>query len=117
MFESSKSFDISQMKGAALNQVCVGLYQVILHFENNISVSCESQMSILDNRVLEVVFPPPSSSVGILKLLGQQIAAVELDQAENLLLTFPGGIVVEVERDNEGYESFHVWIGKEFLIV
>ena len=117
MIESSENFDITLIKGKVLNQVCIGLYQVILNFDDDISISCESKIYIWDNKITkEMVFPSHIGTMRILKLLGQQVVDVELDKNETLLLTFSGEIVVEIECENDGYESFQISIGKNFMI-
>jgi len=118
MLETSENFDISLITGKVLNQVCIGLYQVILRLDDDISISCHSKMYILNDKITkELVFPPHNSSVGILRLLGEQVVGVELDESETLILAFQSDIVIEIECDNDGYESFEVWMGNNFLIV
>jgi hypothetical protein len=118
MLESSKNFDINHIEEKVLNQVCIGLYQLALHFDSDISVSCGSKMYILeDGGTKQIVFPPYSESCGILKLLGEKTRKVQLDQEETLYITFQSNITLVIERDNEGYESFEIWIGNDFLIV
>ena len=118
MIETSENFDISLIKGKVLNQICIGLYQVVLRFDDDISISCESKIYIFDDKTTKkVVFPPNTSCVGILRLLGEKVVSVELNQNENLIITFPSKIVVEIEREIDGYESFQIWIGENFLVV
>jgi hypothetical protein len=118
MIETSENFNISLIKGKTLNQVCIGLYQVVLRFDNDISISCASKMYLIDGKSnKEAVFPPYSKCFGILELLGEQIINVELDQNETLRVIFQSKTAVEIEGKNEGYEAFEIWINNNFLIV
>ena len=103
--------DLSFLDGRTLLQVCVGLYQVILKFDEDVSISIEGKFKVVQagktqrkNKAL-----PLSASV-LLRLVGQTIKRVEGEPSGTLFLDFGDGntlIILDSNREFESYQVVH----------
>lgn len=115
MIDQTINFNIANLSGASLTFLGIGEFQITLGFGDTGSISSEYQV----RRIWpgdQIVFPPPPASAPILDLLGQSIRKASLDENESISLEFSNGTVLRVECQNEGYESYQIHIGSDFLI-
>jgi hypothetical protein len=100
MFGLERDVDLSFLRGRECIQVCVGLYQVILHLDESIHLSIESTCQ-LNGKVVKTYGR-------LCSLLGQEVVAVRQEGGGSLVMTFNKGDVLEITDDNPGTESYQI---------
>jgi hypothetical protein len=100
MYGLEESVDLSFRQGKRCVQVCVGLYQVILHLGEFIQLSIESTCRLNDDEVKHYG--------RLCDLLGQEVVATRREGRGSLVMTFDKGDVLEVTNDNPGQESYQI---------
>jgi hypothetical protein len=104
--------------GATLTQVCTGLHEVILHFDNGtaITIECDVTGRIADS--IDTFSESTSFGKWVVAALGRKIRSIEPKNSKSLLLTFDGDFSMEIHDSNAPhYESFTVQNGKTVIVV
>ena len=108
--------ELGEMRGNII-QICIGLYQIILNVSDDISISIESNFSVIDAvGTKEVVNPPYHRSSAILMLLDKNLLGASFVESGNLVLTFSDGFKIEIEKGDQEYESFQISKGDNFVV-
>ena len=100
MYGLKRDVDLSFLQGRECIQVCVGLYQVILHLGESINLSIESTCH-LNGKVVKTYGR-------LCSLLGQEVVAVRQERGGSLVMTFNKGDMLEITNDNPGQESYQI---------
>jgi hypothetical protein len=89
-------------------QICVGLYQILLVFTNDLIITIESNyLFSLDENWIELSGENPADSHKILCLLGQTIT--EASQSNDSIdISFSGEAFIKVVLDKSGFESLNI---------
>ena len=105
--ESEKDFEFLKYKD--LVQVCVGLNQVILRFDDDIVISIETPLTLQNEAGSKITYES-NKDIGkeLMSLLGERIVNVSVVRPRILRLAFNTGTVVDLIEDEEPYESFHI---------
>lgn len=109
MYGLPKQTDLSFLANLELIQVCIGIYQVILHFdkETSISLECEYQVN-----------GKTKDLIGLVSLLGQHIIDVTIqDEKGEIVLKFSQEGVLVFRDSNLNYESYQIMGQGKALIV
>lgn len=108
MFGLTTATDISFLSGVKLEQVCVGLCQVILNFSSEVSISIEGEYEV-DGNVADLM--------GLVRLLGKRLTH-PINRGEGILeLAFSNGIVLIIRDSNPNGESYQVTARDRQIIV
>ncbi|MCC2672621.1 MAG: hypothetical protein K0Q72_5093 [Armatimonadetes bacterium] len=109
-----EDLDLRFLRGARLIQVCLGEYEIQLHFHPVGSISVEGDWDLLDvggqqldRRYAEGPRPP----FQLHRLLGQQVVGSEVAAPEWFALRFEHGDVLRVFDRSVEYESFSIQPG------
>jgi hypothetical protein len=78
MYGLSKDIDLDFMINAELDQVCIGLYHILLHFEKSLQISIQSTCYLIDDQgqSLTIPYDDPRRSGQLTALLGSSITSV-----------------------------------------
>jgi hypothetical protein len=111
MYGVPADLDLTFLHGATLIQVCIGQYEVQLHFHPVGSISIEGRWELLDAPGLRIDGSANGSKTAtshLQRLLGEQIVASEVRAPLWFALQFSGGEVLRVYDDSAEYESFSI---------
>jgi len=109
MFGLSENNDLSFLTGKEVIQVCVGVYQTILAFDGDTSISLECDFQLTRAPGTKDKEDACSSSPqGILTLLGSKITDVTNEGGGTLTLQFSDGSTFRILDSNREYESYQI---------
>lgn len=110
--------ELKFLLGLPLFQVCIGANEVILNFDEDVSITVESTISFHDAGGHKAIYSPlQSAALALVKLLSSKIDGLSLDQDGTLSLHFGTGDTLIVHKDPGPYESYHVKRQREVYIV
>ncbi len=95
----SSNVNLDFLLGLELQQVCVGIHQVILNFSSATSIAIESEYRLND---------APSAPATLCSLLGRSVERVSNTGDGSFLLVFTKGYQLRVLDSNEEYESYQI---------
>ena len=104
--------------GKALIQICIGSHQVILQFEDNLSISVETKIEhdIPDEgaRHYNEYWKQDTS---LSRLLGARIDDIDVILSRRLCLKFSNEHSISVDDDSNEYEAMAIRIDGDLIIV
>jgi hypothetical protein len=99
--------DLDFLVGSTLLQVCIGENELILRFDEEISITIESKFLVRDSNGLETAFDSSrSAAASLVKLLSDTVKNVLGQSDGTLRLWFTRGDILEIFDSSEGYESY-----------
>jgi hypothetical protein len=118
MFGLPADTDLSFLHGRQLTQVCVGQYQVLMHFDEEVSISVDSEIDISHEATAMADQSTSSANPGdLLPALGALVKNASAPGDGSLVISFDNGVVVKVLDSSLRYESYQIWNGSEIIIV
>jgi Family of unknown function (DUF6188) len=100
--------DLAPLSGTEVIQICFGATQLQIHFANQSSIFVESEV-VFVNADGEVRIEDYSQAASLLcRILGDRTLAATRREDGGLLMTFAGGITLQVLNDSARFESFQV---------
>jgi hypothetical protein len=104
-----KDVNLRFLVGKELIQVAVGLYDIILNFDGQLSISVQTTLYHGKEGEPLVAYEVGPSSAGILMpLLGNSIKRFIANQDGTLSMIFSNGECVEIRDDNTHYECYQI---------
>lgn len=104
---------LHSLVGAQVSQICFGLFQCILNFDIDMSISIESKClytSPLGDRIPITSYA--KCAVDLCELLGINVTSAGEDIGGGLIIRFVNDATLHVLNDNKEFESFQIRIGK-----
>jgi Family of unknown function (DUF6188) len=112
-----QGIDLGFFVGQTVDQICIGLHEILLNFSGKVSVQIESQYRFTDHLENRSTFESTVAGAPLLlSLLSIRIAAAE-GNGGTLKLSFEGGATLEVLDSSEHYESYHIRNGAASIVV
>jgi hypothetical protein len=101
--------DYNCLNGKELLQVCIGLFQVIMNFTDEVSITIECTMRLTNTDGLntEISSDCPEQTRELICLLGHSVAVVDIKELESLTLLFSDGVKLSLVG-NDQEESFTI---------
>ncbi|HZW31910.1 MAG TPA: hypothetical protein VFF52_14455 [Isosphaeraceae bacterium] len=96
----SRDVDLSFLCGQECIQVCVGMYQVILHLGESVHLSIESRCR-LNGAVVK-------KYDRLCRLVGQTVVEAQNEGCGSIAIKFSKGDILEITDDNQSYESYQI---------
>jgi len=117
MYGLQKDVNLKFLNKRELLQVCVGLFQVILNFDEDVSISIEGRFEfVLEGRSTERAQLPEAASP-ILRFLGSRISDVRVQDGGTLELAFSNGAVLRLYDSNLDAESYQISGPAKLIVV
>jgi hypothetical protein len=110
--------DLSFLCGAEVIQVCLGIWQVQIHFAPSASIAVEGDWELADEegRIIDRSSDTMREQPFHLHLLLQRVVVgAEVCAPLSFALRFTGGLVLRVFVRSDGYESFSIQPGNIFV--
>lgn len=104
-----ENVDLSFLKGRELIQLCVGHYQTIFKFDEDVAISVEGEFRYSDGQDELIWRPEPGSpalAARVTTLLGAIVKNLESNASGTLTLIFSNGrrlIVIDSSKEFESY--------------
>jgi hypothetical protein len=120
MCRQKRDIDLSFLNGRELIQLCIGLYQTIFKFDEDVAISVEGGFRYFDGQDESIWRPGPGSSSRAARtavLLGAKIENFESDASGTLSLTFSDGRRLTIIGSNNGYESYDITRPGQTIVV
>jgi hypothetical protein len=119
MYELDANLDLSFLIGLTLTQVCVGEFQLQLHFHQDVNVSIEESIACItpssrsrwgceDSWTHASEGSDMKAVVALLAYLGKTTIALQRMGKSGIVLTFENGSALEIFGDNTHYESYQI---------
>jgi len=119
MYNPDKSVDFHFLVGKELLQLCIGIYQLILNFTDNIAITAECIIYLrrMDDSIIKISSDDPELSKNLTCLLGSTVESVATEHSGELTLIFSQGYRLTIIDSNEDRESFMITTPDQEVIV
>ena len=119
MYSLDKSVDFRFLVGKELLQLCIGLYQLILNFNDHVAITAECiiYLTKIDGSIIEISSDDPELSKNLTCLLGSTVESVATEHSGELTLIFHEGYRLTILDSNEDEESFTITTSGQEVIV
>jgi len=108
MYGLDKTVDLAFLVGKQLTQVCIGLYQLILNFEDGISISVEGVFEYDGTTGSAGDGGPHHAACSLLDAIGKEPEEVQVIDGGTLVLKFRNGGDLRLVDSNEATESYQI---------
>jgi hypothetical protein len=110
--------DLSFFKDKPLLQVCIGANELILHFDDDVSITVTSRIAVRGPLERQDTYEDFSKAApAVLSLLNDVVTMAEGDAAGTLALAFRSGICLEFHDTSDHYESYLVRHSDKTIVV
>ncbi|PYV51814.1 MAG: hypothetical protein DMG98_25330 [Acidobacteria bacterium] len=121
MYGLPKDFDGSRLVGRFLQQICYGVGQIQLRFDEALTIAVTSSFLYKNpaaSQPKKIAIPgPPAIQCDLLHLLHHSIVKAFGDDEGTLTMEFDDGHVLRCLDDQPGYEAYEIKMGDESIIV
>jgi len=120
MYGLDKNVDLSFLKDCELIQVCIGLYQIIFKFYDDVAISVEGEFHYFNGQDESIWRPESGFSVLAARtatLLGSRIENFESDANGTLVLAFSNGHRLLIMDSSKDYESYVITRPGETIVI
>jgi hypothetical protein len=114
MYGIPDNFPHGLLRGAVLEQVCVGLHDVQFRFDGDVTISVSSSVRVDEKGLFVADFAAIAAS--LCGFLGKSITEAKTPRPKVLRLAF-GDHSLEIFDDSDEFESFTVRIGGTEIVV
>ena len=111
MYGVPADLPIQAFVGQELNQICLGRFQIQLHFSGRGSISIEGGWELRDaaaDIVDRAEEHDTQKSYRIHRLIDSSVARCSIDPPRSFTLLFENGLTLTVFDDSEKYEAFSI---------
>jgi hypothetical protein len=115
-----QDIDLSFLYGRELVQLAIGLYQIILRFDEEVAISVEGEFRYFDGQDEWAWRPEPGSSLcaaHVASSLGMTIDSVRGDANGTLVLVFSNSHRLTLMDANKEYESYDITRAGQTIVV
>lgn len=118
MYGLPSDLDLEFLVGLTLLQVCVGANEVILRFDQDVSITMETRIRARYADGKDVVFDcAPLAAVSLVAFLSDSITEVLGQRDGTLRMSFSRGGLIEVYDSSKDYESYQIQHGPAIHVV
>lgn len=110
MYGLDMAIDLSFLIGRETIQIAVGQFQVIFNFDENVSISVESEFRLIAPAGDASAWHPnaPQTAAAALHLVGSKVEKVSGQKDGTLTLTFSGGDILTILDSSKEYQSYDI---------
>ena len=120
MYGLKKDIDLGFLTGRELIQICIGLYQTIFKFDEEVAISIEGEFRYFDGQDESAWREEPNSSLlaaRTVTLLGTTIEGFEASADGTLVLTFSNKHRLTIMDSSKEYESYDITRPGQTIVV
>ena len=108
MYGIDKKLDLTFLIGKMLTQICVGQFQIILNFDNEVSISIEGTFEHISGEIVTKYLGISDVSQSLFNLIQQKIEVVNVLEDGTLRLTFTDSTMIKLHDSNPDTESYQI---------
>jgi len=109
IYSLGENQDLSFLEERELEQVAIGVYQVIFNFDQNMSIMVEDRFEFSSGSEVHVWKPGATSVAGITaSLLGEKVKKVRVGSGSSVELVFSGNKRLMLTPEKSRYESYQI---------
>ena len=106
------------IEGRVLEQLCFGRHELILNFDDGLSITVEGALGITLAGAGESVVDDAVDIASVLVgLISDRVAAIEVNDPRSFSMGFAQGLMVRLIDSSDRYESFQVRHGDRLIVV
>src|ERR1043166_8873542 len=120
MYGLKKEIDLSFLAGRELTQVAIGVYQVQFGFDEDVTISVESEFRYFDGKAEWIWRSEPGSAsiaARAVALLGASITGLESNENGTLAINFSNGHSLSILDSSSEYQSYDITRPGQTIIV
>jgi hypothetical protein len=118
MYGLPPDLDLSFFNGRTLEQVCIGANELILNFDEYLSVTVVSRIGCsMGNDSQRFYDDFREAAALVVKFIGDTIVASKGDSVGTLTLEFTGGGRLSLFDDSKQFESYVIKHGESVIVV
>lgn len=118
MYTLEKNLDFTFMLEKELIQICVGSYQVLLHFSEDLTITIESNYRLITSEEdINLEADNPKDAARLFPLLGKKIKHVESVEKNEIRLQFSDETILALCGEDEGMESYAITMRDKEIII
>ncbi|MCL2329727.1 MAG: DUF6188 family protein [Phycisphaerae bacterium] len=118
MYGLPQGINLEFFHGKTLIQVCFGACDLILHFDDSVSITVTSSLGCVDSSGNTQQYTDfQQSAPAVLSLLNQSVSSAQGDDTGTLTLTFSNGEKLAIYDDSKIYESYIINNQGKIIIV
>jgi Family of unknown function (DUF6188) len=116
--DPTNPINLDFLPGKELIQICVGRYQVILRFTDELEITLEGAywISNAEEETFRTSGKDPTSSKYLVPLLGQTIKSAQVQQDDGIIINFSTGHILFVKAGSGDFESFSITFESFFIL-
>jgi hypothetical protein len=121
MFGLPSNTDLNYLINCELQQISIGLHQVILRFSNDLQITVESKLEVKENASASVTCSWEGEQIvnfdNILKLINTSIKQYKILDDKNLVLEFSNNNSLIIYDNHQAFESYQIMLPGRSIIV
>ena len=120
MYGLRKDIDLSFLAGRLVEQIAIGVYQVQFGFDENVTISVQSEFVYFDGQQEWIWKPEPGTAhtaARAVSLLAATIQSFEGRENGDLILVFSNGHRLSISDSSKEYESYDITRPGQTIIV
>ena len=117
MYGFPSDIDLSFFQEKTLSQVCIGITDLILNFDDHVAITITSRIGWSDSNDKHDTYENFGNSAVVVNLLGKKVISARGDANGTLSLLFGNGISFYIYDDSEQYESYVIKNGDKLIVV
>lgn len=118
MFGLPSDIDLTFFNDRQLLQVCIGANEIILNFDDELSLTIESDMCYRTSAGEVRVFSNSvKAAATLVQLIDSTVQTAYRIEPGTLALRFSNGDTLEVLDSNADFESYQIGHGQRFIVV
>jgi hypothetical protein len=113
-----KNVDLTFLIGREVIQICIGMYQVIFVFDEDVTVSVEQGFEVVTAQTSAKWVPgEPTLASSTVALLGAGVKSVHAQENGTLELAFSNGANLVLRDENSKFESYQITRPGQTIVV
>lgn len=118
MYGLPKDISVTFFHERTLLQLCIGVHDLILNFDNEIRITVTSAVALVDStNTVQRSDDFRAVVTNLVRLLNQKVVSAQGDESGTLTLGFDNGQVLAIYDDSKEYESYTIKNGAQNIIV
>ena len=117
MHRITKDTNLSALAGKLVEQICIGVHQVIVRLENDLYIAIEGDFSFGSEASPEKEMDFRNAAKAFANLLESRVIDASVVREDAVVFTFSAGARLTVFDSSDQYESFQIQLPDRLVVV